>query len=392
MNLRKNLGRVASTIVATALLASVATVPTFAAGASTAQNADGLTSITLNKKLVLPDNVAIPNQTFTFTVTGDNTVDADDTITSNGVTMEVKEGQGTGTGTAAVSPASSRDTNNYGTITGTDVVTVDLTITLPAVTSFTSTGAGIYKYNITENEITNAEGDVDTDFTNATPKGLDLYLIVERVAGGSTDMSQDTYKITGAMVYPDGTTPSGDSDAKTADFVNYYKVDDSGAKVGNLKFTKVIAGAMGNKNDKFVFEVSSDKLENGVEYSYVKNEQVSATADVQKATAANGKLTFSEIGHNDYIIILGLDEGSYNVKETTTGNGYVISIGDDDDTDATNGVNKNVSKNTTVATTITNTRDSVTPTGIIMNVAPYALLVVVAVAGCFVFLRKRNED
>ena len=70
MNLRKNLGRVASTIVATALLASVATVPAFAAGASTAQNANGLTSITLNKKLVLPDNVAIPNQTFTFTVSG----------------------------------------------------------------------------------------------------------------------------------------------------------------------------------------------------------------------------------------------------------------------------------------------------------------------------------
>lgn len=42
--------------------------------------------------------------------------------------------------------------------------------------------------------------------------------------------------------------------------------------------------------------------------------------------------------------------------------------------------------------TITNTRSTTTPTGIVMNVAPYALLVVVAVAGCFVFLRKRNED
>lgn len=39
-----------------------------------------------------------------------------------------------------------------------------------------------------------------------------------------------------------------------------------------------------------------------------------------------------------------------------------------------------------------NSRNSSTPTGIVMNVAPYALLVVVAVAGCFVFLRKRNED
>ena len=40
----------------------------------------------------------------------------------------------------------------------------------------------------------------------------------------------------------------------------------------------------------------------------------------------------------------------------------------------------------------TNDRDAVSPTGIVMNVAPYALLVVIAAAGCFVFLRKRDED
>ena len=49
-------------------------------------------------------------------------------------------------------------------------------------------------------------------------------------------------------------------------------------------------------------------------------------------------------------------------------------------------------QNDTPTHTITNTRSTTTPTGIVMNVAPYALLVVVAVAGCFVFLRKRNED
>ena len=39
-----------------------------------------------------------------------------------------------------------------------------------------------------------------------------------------------------------------------------------------------------------------------------------------------------------------------------------------------------------------NTRDAVSSTGIVMNVASYVLLVVVAAAGCFVFLRKRRED
>ena len=42
--------------------------------------------------------------------------------------------------------------------------------------------------------------------------------------------------------------------------------------------------------------------------------------------------------------------------------------------------------------TVTNDRDAVSPTGLIMDIAPYVLLVVVAAAGCFVFLRKRRED
>ena len=52
MNLRKNLGRVASTIVATALLASVATVPAFAATTEqiqTSTEGNALTSISIEK-------------------------------------------------------------------------------------------------------------------------------------------------------------------------------------------------------------------------------------------------------------------------------------------------------------------------------------------------------
>ena len=40
--------------------------------------------------------------------------------------------------------------------------------------------------------------------------------------------------------------------------------------------------------------------------------------------------------------------------------------------------------------TITNTKNAVSPTGIMMDIAPYAVLVVIAAAGCFIFLRKRH--
>ena len=86
-----------------------------------------------------------------------------------------------------------------------------------------------------------------------------------------------------------------------------------------------------------------------------------------------------------YTIVESLDESEgYTV---TIKNGSELTCTDDkySTTEATQG-----KQNQSV--TIVNKRDAVSPTGIAMNVAPYALLVVVAVAGCFVFLRKRNED
>ena len=60
-----------------------------------------------------------------------------------------------------------------------------------------------------------------------------------------------------------------------------------------------------------------------------------------------------------------------------------------DDNYASNSIGMNAQDN---AVTITNTKETVNPTGVVMDIAPYALLVVVAAAGCFVFLRKRRED
>ena len=41
---------------------------------------------------------------------------------------------------------------------------------------------------------------------------------------------------------------------------------------------------------------------------------------------------------------------------------------------------------------VTNIREAANPTGLVMDIAPYVLLVVAAAAGCFIFMRKRRED
>lgn len=99
-----------------------------------------------------------------------------------------------------------------------------------------------------------------------------------------------------------------------------------------------------------------------------------------------------ELMNNQRLHIYGLSKNDMVTidQDDYSGEGYQVSISKD---------GSDYSDNTTVtfdatdiAMVYTNTRDAVSPTGIVMNVAPYVLLVVVAAAGCFVFLRKRRED
>ena len=79
----------------------------------------------------------------------------------------------------------------------------------------------------------------------------------------------------------------------------------------------------------------------------------------------------------------------YTVSETDyRSSGYTTKINDNEVREVVN-VTYDADNNDIA---VVNTRNAVSPTGIVMNVAPYALLVVVAAAGCFVFLRKRRED
>ena len=151
---------------------------------------------------------------------------------------------------------------------------------------------------------------------------------------------------------------------------------------------------MGDKGKEFDFTVTftnGDKGEKftyaGSEYTFGEDGSVSITG-IKLADATNA-VTITGIPSDVMYTVVENVNKSEGYETTATVNEEDVEV---TSADASQTVAAQDKSQDTDAVVVTNTRNAVSPTGIAMNIAPYALLVVVAVAGCFVFLRKRNED
>ena len=376
MKLSKTFGRVATTLVATAMLASVAVVPAFAEDfngftGGTSDKPIAASDIIIKKELYLPTGSVTPTQTFNFDIKPATANPSETIPVQDGGTVGVRNGIGsnlTNAGSVTISP---EDDVNRTTTGKYDTVWDNITFTqLPS--GFTD--AGVYKYEIVEQDLDPA----DEDFNDATAQ-LYLYLVVERKNGvevGNT--TADNYFISGATVY--------NATAKTDKYTNWYKLGsgeqpDPDAQVGTVTVSKTVAGAMGSKNDEFTFTITS------LDGADVTDAKISIDGGAATAVSENGQFTLT---HGQTATITGLDAGDYTIAETVD-RGYQLT----DVTGGTkngNGVSVEVTGGYITEVGFTNTRNAVSPTGIVMNVAPYALLVVVAAGACFFFVRKRRED
>lgn len=182
-------------------------------------------------------------------------------------------------------------------------------------------------------------------------------------------------------------------------------LDASGeSKVGSLKIEKVIDGTMASLNDEFTFTIT------GLDMSKTYN---TSDRDVKLGKVGEGTVNTVTLNGGEDLIIYGVDaKEDYVVKENANDKGYSISAVVTNDKDevleddvnytsadseklaqvVTNGVTVDVNVDKQTDVTFTNTRDAVSPTGLVMDIAPYVLLVVAAAAGCFIFMRKRRED
>lgn len=388
MKLSKNLGRIATTFLATAMLAAFAAVPASAeaigeSGTAGLGDDTALTGnqLSFNSVLWLPDDVSVPDATFTYTLEGaDASSDADYSV-ANG-TVDVQSGTGSVTGTAVfgkdddskVAPSGQEGISKVS-----ETVTIDLS-KLPAFSN-----VGVYKYKLTQS----LNSELQADFTLTGITSRVVYLFV-----GRTNDEPETYAVTGAvMVNKD----SYDSSVKSnGNITNFYLLDGNPdepdvppvVKDNTLTISNAIKGAMGDKNATFHFDFTvSSTADASKEFAYVVTKD---GHEGPKQYAVSGtQISNIELGDGDTITIYGLSStDTFDVTQNDGDkNGYDTKIGVEDVASVTG---KTINDYKTLA--FTNTRDAIAPTGLVMNVAPYVLLVLVAAGAGYVFLRKREED
>lgn len=371
MNAKRKIRRALVTMLSVALLAACTLMPAMAASV-TGDGTNAVTGFTITKDLTKEANTMVPNVSFSYTVSPVDPTQGETRngvpVTrgaDNGVTYSGDDATGNPYGTAVFAPGNALD--NRTTVSD----TVDFGINANAFTI-----PGVYKYTITENTF---DYDGITDETGT----LYLYVYVENV----NNNVQVTYT---EVVNTDGGTSAT---AKTDTYTNDY--DSQGNVLHDLTVYKVISGNAADLTASFSFDVTING-EGGEKYyveigTYTTDRGfVAGSGENDHAILTSGTKGNFTLGNNQAIKIYGLDsDDSYTVEELNDNtNGYTLKINDVPNADGiTRGT---ITADATVK--FENNKAVSTPTGVIMNVAPYALMVVIAAAGAFVFLRKRAED
>ena len=405
---RKNLGRVATTFLATAMLASLTAVPAFATEDPTGvgdytDDPQATVQVDIYKDITKPDNVFLPNETFEFTINtygyeGEGEAPwADGAVidTANSV-IDSAPGDTLVTGLLGYSDTeiAANKTGNNHTVRLNDTVSIDLT-----AANFGQPGE--YQFLITETAGTYETG-LDYGAQN-----LILNVIVVR----GTGVNENTLYIAGYELFTTTTAEGGvivPAATKTDAFHNNYAINGEGEdQTYDYDLTKQVTGDFATPADEakhyeFKITITNSATDNvnkkyAVTMSHEGND--CAVADRKDITEiVEGTETTFKLAEGDTFHIDGLTANDQIVIKETTAEGFVTTYktvkGDSfEGVTEVSDIEDTIEKvDGDYMTEFTNTKNAVSPTGIAMDIAPYALLVVIAAAGCFVFLRKRNED
>lgn len=241
---------------------------------------------------------------------------------------------------------------------------------------------GIYRYKLTEKA-----GNLD-GMTYDTATEYDVYVYVKN--------AENNYATTITVLKDKKTVAVGSNTGKAQlVFNNTYATND-------LKVSKEIKGDFTTGNETFAFTLgvgSSTELNGKTlaqKYSVVVYDKEGHQKGDAKEVTLDGTVNVT-LGQGDYVMVYGLTEyNTYTVKEDKHGeDGFTTTVDVTDayatldETTKTTKSNAKITKDQTVA--YTNTKDPTTPTGVIMTIAPYALMVVLAGAFAVVFLTRRNR-
>ena len=186
-----------------------------------------------------------------------------------------------------------------------------------------------------------------------------------------------SYKVDGIVVTKSGTD-------KGEGFDNKYEVDKNND--GKLVLTKEVTGTQGDKNAPWTFKI---KIAGPVGEKYLTSNDTVIEANDQTAT----KVTLK---HGQTFTIYGLSAGDKVeiVEDEANTEGYTTTFAtagkDQVYATAVNYTDK-VQVTGSAYVKVINDKDYTTPGGVIMTIAPYALMVVLAGAFAVVFLSRRNR-
>ena len=227
------------------------------------------------------------------------------------------------------------------------------------------TAPGIYEYKITEKDVT-YDGIVKDTRT--------IYMYVYVVNKENDKKEVIGYTVSQVILATKGTDGKM---SKVAGFNNLY---DLGGTNGQFDLTKVVEGSFGNKEKEWEFKIAVTGPE-GEEYKTNNNITLKA----------GDKATTIKLKHGEHFIVYGVTAGdSFTITETDANKDEyttTYTVG----TDAVKSYDNEITATGAKLVTVYNKAQDTPSTGVIMTIAPYALMVVLAGAFAVVFLTRRNR-
>lgn len=340
-------------VVAAAMIATMS-FPAFAARPTPNVGANGLVTITKNYKVVGSEEKKAPAETFNFTVTPGATV--------NGAEKTVEKSEATTI--PAMADNSDEKTVAFTALTedGTGTFTVD-------VANLNITKPGIYYYTVTETPSNTAGVDYAAD------------PMIMVITAGYADDGEDS-----TLSYWVGLHDSKEFNNKNKPFENTYTA-------GSLKVTKKVTGSLGNKDKKFNIDVTftapaGKTVKSTITYVNNGEKSIAPAAWTLNTTTNQYEATVTvELAHKGFVQFNNIPKDvTYIVEEQDYSREEYTATYED-------------SKSGTIAndvksTTITNQRgDDTIDTGVILDNAPYMLMLAVVAGGAMTLvIKKRREE
>ncbi len=441
--MRKNMKRLVAAFAAAAVMTGTMPFAVFAANAYTAIPG---TTTDFKKVLEIDDDTNIPEATFNFSITAGDEVNSADSskldvyagVTPGNVVLRGPEGAETGQITfkamTKADAAADDAADNPDNVAINDIAGDTYYATRKATLDFSGCSfdePGIYRYIVTENATTGAAGIVNDTTTTRTVdvyvedngSGLEVtgYIIYKGTV--TNPASAETSGANSDSIVEDGSTVTGDftyaSDGgeKSIGFKNSYTTH-------NIQISKTVTGNQGSKDKYFKFTIKVEGDFDGAQtfaidtvnsvYDPAPTKTTATIYEAADMATANGVLAVSgsdlKTGVDFYlkdgqkIIITGIPEGAnYTITEDPEDYKPTSSVEGDtklnDDTDILVGADKyevtddGLKADAQVA--FENQRNGVLPTGIIMSVAPVAVVgigVLAAIVALFIGSKKRELE